>query len=992
MRQVGLRRGFSSALALVLAAWVGSCGSGDDPKGPGREAVDFGGVQGSLATNKTTVWVVMKAKADLKAAPEIKNHAARGKFVVDKLQAAAKQSQAGVVAFVKGKGLQHRSYWIINTIRVTVDDATAKELSLRPDVERIVPDGVMNIPEPTPSEAGSTLGATWGVAKIGADLVWNTYGMGEGIVIGSIDTGVDYTHPALVAHYRGNAGGGNFSHDYNWFDPANVCVPAGVPCDNNSHGTHTMGTILGGDGIGPSAEDIGVAPGAKWIAAKGCESGSCSYSSLLSSGEFMLAPLGDASKRPHIISNSWGGGAGDTFFQPMVQSWVLAGIFPVFANGNGGPTCGSVGSPGDYPESFGVGATDSVDGIASFSSRGPSSFGVIKPDVSAPGVDVRSSVPGGGYASYNGTSMATPHVAGVVALVWQAAPSLAGEVASTAELLRATAVNLGDMTCGGDLNNNNVFGEGRIDALKAVQQAPRLAGTLEGTVTAEPGGPAIVGATIRATPLSGYPRTTTTDSNGNFSMVLAVDAAPEPEPGTRAYEVTATAFGYVTGTASPVDIVEGSVTTTPFALTTATPHQVTGLVKNELGVLVAGVRVEAVGTPITSQVTGANGAYSLDLPAGSYSLRTKDRCHDAATVPVVVGVEDVVKDIAVQTHYDAFGYHCEVVPYYPGPIGGSLGLSGDDAAATVSLPFPFQFYGKTYSKVYPSTNGLLNFQGLNTDYANGTIPSTAVPNAAIYAFWDDLIVSALDPVRATVTGIAPNRVWVIAYPSATYYGDTVSPPITFQVKLFEAGGVVEVHYGAMAGRGDGRSASIGIEDAAGTVGLQYARDEAVILSDTALRFIPPATIRMDSGSTSPYLGWGPDQAYTVGVNGYTNTKSTTTVISAPIANTTDDLLYQTLRNSPGDYKFDRLAVGQYEVELRFVEPTATKSGIRVFDLYVEGLGPFEVDIFASAGGKQRAHDRVFDQVQVNDGQLNVRMVARKGKGAPVISAIRVTPQ
>lgn len=196
-------------------------------------------------------------------------------------------------------------------------------------------------------------------------------------------------------------------------------IPSGIcgdtPCDNAGHGTHTMGTIAGGDGPGPFSPDIGVAPGARWIAAKGCEDFGCSESSLLSGGQFLLAPTDlqgnnpDPSKRPDVISNSWGSDdPNDTFFLGIVQAWRAAGIIPVFANGNAGEGgCATVGTPGNFEEVLGIGATDINDEIAFFSSRGPAPDGRVKPDVSAPGVDVTSSVPGGGYESFSGTSMAT---------------------------------------------------------------------------------------------------------------------------------------------------------------------------------------------------------------------------------------------------------------------------------------------------------------------------------------------------------------------------------------------------------------------------------------------------------------------------------------------------------------------------------------------------------------------------------------------------------
>ena len=228
----------------------------------------------------------------------------------------------------------------------------------------------------------------WGVEKIRADEAWADGVLGQGIVVANVDTGVDFTHPALVEQYRGNNGGGDVHHDYNWWDPTGIC--GDEPCDNVGHGTHTMGTMVGGDGPGPFTPDIGVAPGAQWIAAKGCEDFGCTETSLLSSGQFILAPTDlngenpDPSKRPDIVNNSWGSGPGDTFYLETVQAWRAAGIIPVFSSGNPGPFCGEGGSPGDFLESFSVGATDIDDQIADFSGRGPSVFGKVNPDVVGP--------------------------------------------------------------------------------------------------------------------------------------------------------------------------------------------------------------------------------------------------------------------------------------------------------------------------------------------------------------------------------------------------------------------------------------------------------------------------------------------------------------------------------------------------------------------------------------------------------------------------------
>ena len=204
--------------------------------------------------------------------------------------------------------------------------------------------------------------------------MWSTFNdRGEGIVVASIDTGVRYTHQALVQKYRGNLGG-SFDHNYNWWDPLDECP--GEPCDTDTHGTHTMGTMIGDDGD-PGANQIGVAPHATWISAKGC----CLDVALISSAQFILAPTdlnGDNPRpdlRPDVVNNSWGGGSGDPFFRPAVQAWIASGIFPAFSNGNNGPACGTAGSPGDYSETYSAGAFSESGTIAGFSSRGPSAFG-----------------------------------------------------------------------------------------------------------------------------------------------------------------------------------------------------------------------------------------------------------------------------------------------------------------------------------------------------------------------------------------------------------------------------------------------------------------------------------------------------------------------------------------------------------------------------------------------------------------------------------------
>ncbi|MBA3551663.1 MAG: S8 family serine peptidase [Actinobacteria bacterium] len=464
------------ALLLSLAFLLSSAAPASPaPRASKIDADVLDRLQSSAAAK---VFVILKAKADLSGAPAVKDWTARGWFVVNRLKATAEATQGGVRALLASRGLEARPFWIVNAVLTTADAATIDVLAARPEVARIRLHRTVPLPPTIRGEAGSPGSAPeWGIVNIRADDVWADFGTrGAGITVANIDTGVQYTHAALDTQYRGRKADGTFNHNYNWWDPSEVCGnPSLAPCDNNGHGTHTMGTMVGEDG----ANQIGVAPEARWIAAKGCESNSCSDFALLSSGEWILAPTKingsapRAGRRPHIVNNSWGTPAGgDDFYQSTVQAWVASGIFPQFSNGNSGPGCGTVGAPGSYPESYGSGAYDINNVIASFSSRGPSPFGsIIKPNISAPGVNVRSSWNNGGYLAISGTSMASPHVAGTVALIWSAAPSLLRDIAGTRPILDSTAIDTANSTCGGTTSNNNVWGQGRLDAYAAVDLA-----------------------------------------------------------------------------------------------------------------------------------------------------------------------------------------------------------------------------------------------------------------------------------------------------------------------------------------------------------------------------------------------------------------------------------------------------------------------------------------------------------------------------------------
>jgi subtilisin family serine protease len=532
-----------AAAMLVAAAAAGASSFGNSAQS--RAQVDAKVVQQIAAHGETTFWVVMRDEANLRPARSMRP-TPRGEYVYRALTQTAQRSQAPLKRLLTAQNVDFKSFWVLNAIRVHAGISVLNEVAARPEVEQIIPDAVFRIPKTTPGHRKSAPDTVeWGVQNINAPQVWSTYNdRGDGIVVGNIDTGVMYSHAALVTKYRGNSGGGNFNHNYNWFDPSNICS-GDDPCDNNGHGTHTMGTMVGDDGD-PGANQIGVAPHAKWIAAKGCETNSCSTTALLASGQFMLAPTDltglnpQPSLRPDIVNNSWvNSNGGDPFYQATVQAWVASGIFPTFSNGNTGPGCSTVGSPASYPESYGVGAYDIDNAIASFSSRGPAPAGfggAIKPNISAPGVNVRSSFNNGSYGLLNGTSMAAPHVSGAVALLWSGAPSLRRNISGTEALLNQTAIDTAG-GCGGTTENNNTFGEGRLNVLAAMQAAPPPP-----PPPPPPGGGVRV-STANDARSDGLPRAfaTSTSKNGQPPRVCSIRVGTcTPPPKSRQSEYVAT--------------------------------------------------------------------------------------------------------------------------------------------------------------------------------------------------------------------------------------------------------------------------------------------------------------------------------------------------------------------------------------------------------------------------------------------------------------------
>lgn len=444
--------------------------------------------------------VILRDKADLRGAKTLQTKGEKGQFVRDALLSKAQQSQAPLLRWLSARGIQYRSYYIVNAILVKATRQVALEIAMRPEVERIEGNPRIRNVEPvkvTEQELNAAINENIsavtsiepGVSFIRAPEVWSQGFTGQGIVIGGSDTGVEWNHPALINHYRG-WNGATASHDYNWHDSVHSgggsCgFNSPVPCDDNNHGTHTLGTAVGDDG---GVNQIGVAPGAKFIACRNMDQGNGQPSTYIECMEWFLAPYpvngtpaqGDPSKAPDITTNSWtcppSEGCSVTTLQAAVEAQRAAGIMMVVAAGNSGSACSTVMDPPSfYDAMFTVGAISSSTGtIASFSSRGPVTIDGSnrrKPDVTAPGVSVRSAVRGGLYSSMSGTSMATPHTAGAVALLWSARPELRHQITDTENILNDAAVDVSSTSCGSNGVPNNTYGFGRLDIKAAVDVA-----------------------------------------------------------------------------------------------------------------------------------------------------------------------------------------------------------------------------------------------------------------------------------------------------------------------------------------------------------------------------------------------------------------------------------------------------------------------------------------------------------------------------------------
>ncbi|HKO36191.1 MAG TPA: S8 family serine peptidase [Pyrinomonadaceae bacterium] len=532
-------------------------------------------------------YIHMTDQADLSGADALDMKEQKGEYVFQQLTAKAAATQSGVKQVLALAGAEYKAFWVSNGIWAKGNLAVVQAVAVRPEVAYIYASGgarlslppqeeplasspdspnspnIINAPPDTTIEPGLNI--------VDAEQVWARGILGDGVVVAGADTGVRWTHNALKPNYRG-WNGSTADHNYNWHDgihvqdPLNPCpaVPPAIPqnstpepCDDDAilgggHGSHTVGTMVGDDG---DQNRIGMAPGAQWIACRNMNQGVGAVPTYMECMEWFIAPTNIAgtnpmpSKAPHVINNSWGcvEGCPPPALRNTLQASRAAGIFYAVSAGNDGDvSCGSIYHPlARYPEAFTVGSTThTTDTVSDFSSRGPTTGEPdapvqIKPNIAAPGSTIRSAqrASDSAYANLSGTSMAGPHVAGLVALLISANPRLAGKIDRLENIIELTAVRKYATSpfCPPDTATsvpNNVYGWGRIDALAAVIEAlPPVA--VDDTATTAQNTPVTINVLANDTDEDNDPLAVTAVSNPpNGSAVINGDQTITYTPDT----------------------------------------------------------------------------------------------------------------------------------------------------------------------------------------------------------------------------------------------------------------------------------------------------------------------------------------------------------------------------------------------------------------------------------------------------------------------------
>ncbi len=400
-----------AAALLALIVLLPSVQSADPLEGVKAKIAPGLGVQLSAAKPDEYVTAIVK----MNTVANVKALRGDRKAVFGELRAVSRQTQDGLSQYlatsaVKPKVKLIRRFWIDNLVLVQATPDVIREIAARPDVREVFDNFTVTLP-PRPGDGGRAMlqqsAPLWdSIRKIGAKQVWSTYGInGTGVVVGGLDTGVDITHPDIAGKMKTlNPADPTYPGGWAEFDANGNVIPGTVPHDSDQHGTHTTGTAIGGSASGYA---IGVAPGARFMHGLVIPGGSGTFAQVAGGMEWIIDPDNNPATNDgaQVVNMSLGGTGTYSEMVAPTDNMCAANVFPSFSIGNSGPNASTTGSPGNVPSAYGVGATDSLDVIASFSSRGPVTWNYapyvgtwIKPDISAPGVMIFSSLPGGTWA------------------------------------------------------------------------------------------------------------------------------------------------------------------------------------------------------------------------------------------------------------------------------------------------------------------------------------------------------------------------------------------------------------------------------------------------------------------------------------------------------------------------------------------------------------------------------------------------------------------
>jgi len=723
---------------LALALIAGSAGAGT--LHPGLENY----LEGLPADQTEKVIVRLADQADVSSLNrqlklEGASLALRHKQVIEYLRDTANATQAPLVRylerqFLAGEVRDFRTFWIDNLVGLEATVQEIRAIARRPDVEMIYIDYLIeliapvtkNLSKPMAGEGQRSTDAARaiepGIAAINAPAAWALGFTGAGRVIANMDTGVDGNHEALASRWRGLTEPAAEC----WFDPVTSTT---FPFDSGSHGTHTMGTIAGYT----AANEIGVAKDATWISAGVIDRVDIptTMTDAVAAFQWFADPDGNPGTTddvPDAVGNSWGispiyhgsyiTGPCDETFWTVMDNCEAAGCAVIFSAGNEGPTVASLRTPGDRADSpynaFSVGSVDATNysfpwPISSFSSRGPGCNGQIKPEVVAPGSDVRSSIPGNSYSSFSGTSMASPHVTGSIAVLRQVNPDL--DVDTIKEILLATAVDLGPA------GEDNDFGMGVIDLEAAVIAASQGYGTVQGTVTdSSSSGP--VPAQLES--LNNGSTTNANPATGDYSFSL---------PGDETHTIEASYFGYATQQQAIYVPADGTVNL-DFSLVATATGTIQGTVTDSGFSPISGATVTVLNTPLAPVTTNGAGFYTLAAPGGaSYDLQFSAAGHQMVTINAVAVTEGgtTVQDVSMPDWFQIMIWEPDPTPYSGSAMESTLTTLGWSSVVTSDL-FAFSNPLTDYDAIFV----LVGIYSSNYTFSSGS-----AEEAALVAYLDN---------------------------------------------------------------------------------------------------------------------------------------------------------------------------------------------------------------------------------------------------------------